>query len=72
MDRARRTSGALKLTIAKWLTPDKRWIHQVGIVPDVAVTVPAERRPDEDPALDKAVEILATATGARPALRPAA
>ena len=25
-------NGALKLTIAKWLTPDKRWIHHVGLV----------------------------------------
>ena len=24
-------NGALKLTIAKWLTPDKRWIHHVGL-----------------------------------------
>ena len=22
--------GAFKLTIARWLTPDKRWIHDVG------------------------------------------
>ena len=51
-------TGALKLTIARWLTPDKRWIHQVGIVPEVIVTLPAELEPDEDPALDKAVEIL--------------
>jgi carboxyl-terminal processing protease len=27
----------LKLTIAKWLTPDKHWIHHVGISPDVPV-----------------------------------
>jgi carboxyl-terminal processing protease len=53
-------TGALKLTIAKWLTPDKRWIHHVGIVPEVTVAVPAEPVPDQDPALDKAVEILKT------------
>jgi carboxyl-terminal processing protease len=57
------STGALKLTIAKWLTPDKRWIHHVGIVPDVAVEVPDDLAADNDPALDKAVEIL-TATGA--------
>jgi carboxyl-terminal processing protease len=51
-------TGALKLTIARWLTPDKRWIHQKGIVPDVAVAPPTEPVPDEDPTLDKAVEIL--------------
>ena len=25
--------GAFKLTIARWLTPDKRWIHGVGLTP---------------------------------------
>ena len=33
-------SGAFKLTIARWLTPDKRWIHKVGLTPDVVVTLP--------------------------------
>jgi carboxyl-terminal processing protease len=29
--------GELKLSTNKWLTPSKRWIHHVGIVPDVEV-----------------------------------
>jgi carboxyl-terminal processing protease len=65
--------AALKLTIAKWLTPDKRWIHKVGVVPDVPVVVPPDAAPDDDPALDKAVEILTGASAAASgALRPAA
>ena len=56
--------SALKLTIAKWLTPDKHWIHHVGIVPDVPVTTPADASPTNDPVLDKAVEILTTASAA--------
>jgi carboxyl-terminal processing protease len=65
--------AALKLTIAKWLTPDKRWIHHVGIVPDVPVTTPTDVGPDNDPALDKAVELLTKESAAMPAaLRPAA
>ena len=52
--------SALKLTIAKWLTPDKRWIHHVGIVPDVPVATPADAGPNNDPVLDKAVELLTT------------
>ena len=51
-------NGALKLTIAKWLTPDKRWIHHVGIVPDVVVTQPDQPDPNKDPALDKAIETI--------------
>jgi carboxyl-terminal processing protease len=51
-------TGGVKLTIAKWLTPDKRWIHNVGLVPDVVVEVPADTPAGEDPVLDKAIEFL--------------
>jgi len=51
-------NGALKLTIAKWLTPDKRWIHHIGLAPDVTVATPAQPDPNQDPQLDKAVETL--------------
>ena len=54
--------GGFRLTVAKWLTPDKRWIHHQGIVPDVAVTVPADALPDADPALDRALELLGGTT----------
>jgi carboxyl-terminal processing protease len=53
--------SALKLTIAKWLTPLKHWIHHVGIVPDVPVTTPADASPTNDPVLDKAVGLLTKA-----------
>ena len=58
--------GGVKLTVYKWLTPLKRWIHKVGLTPDVAVTVPTDTPPGEDPVLDKALEVLG-ATGAVPA-----
>jgi carboxyl-terminal processing protease len=64
--------SALKLTIAKWLTPDKHWIHHVGIVPDIAVTTPADAGPDNDPVLDKAVEILTQDAAAVPNALPKA
>jgi carboxyl-terminal processing protease len=51
-------AGGYRLTIAKWLTPDQRWIHHVGLTPDVAVTVPANNPSDKDPVLDKAVQLL--------------
>ena len=54
-------NSALKLTIAKWLTPNKHWIHHVGIVPDVPVATPADASPTNDPALNKAVELLTKA-----------
>lgn len=56
-------SGGFRLTIAKWLTPDRHWIHGVGIEPDIAVTATASK-PGEDPVLDKALQVLgAPATG---------
>ena len=40
--------GAFRLTIARWLTQTKRWIHGVGIGPDVAVDIPAVGVPSQD------------------------
>jgi carboxyl-terminal processing protease len=60
--------SALKLTIAKWRTPNKRWIHHVGIIPDVPVTTPTDVGPDNDPALNQAVELLTKASAALPAV----
>jgi carboxyl-terminal processing protease len=51
-------AGAVKLTIAKWLTPDKHWIHKIGIVPDVPVTVPTDNPSGSDPVLDRALSLL--------------
>ena len=50
--------GAFRLTVARWLTPEKRWIHEVGLAPDVAVTIPAEVAAGDDPVLDRALELL--------------
>ena len=54
--------GAFRLTIARWLSPDKRWIHNVGIEPDVTVALPSTPAPGGDPTLDRALDIL----GAKP------
>jgi len=52
-------SGGFRLTIAKWLTPNKVWIHHVGLTPDIPVTVPANNPAGSDPVLDKALAVLA-------------
>lgn len=51
--------GAVRITIARWLTPKARTIHQVGLPPDIEV----EFTEDDfsagiDPQLEKAIEIL--------------
>jgi carboxyl-terminal processing protease len=54
-------NASLKVTIAKWLTPDGGEIDGKGLEPDVNVEVTPEQRekePDRDFVLEKAVEVL--------------
>ncbi len=51
--------GAVRVTIAKWLTPDERTIQDEGLKPDVEVEITDEDyEADLDPQLDKAIEVL--------------
>ena len=51
--------GAVRVTIARWLTPDSRQIHGVGLTPDVVVELTEEDfEAERDPQLDKAIELL--------------
>lgn len=52
-------NGAVRITIAKWLTPSERTIHKIGLTPDYEVEMTSEdRQAGKDPQLDKAIEIL--------------
>jgi carboxyl-terminal processing protease len=51
--------GAVRVTIAKWLTPNGNTIHEIGLTPNIVV----ERTTDDvkaglDPQLDAAVQLL--------------
>lgn len=51
--------GAVRITVARWLTPNGRQIHEVGLTPDVEVALTEEdAQAEKDPQLDKAVELL--------------
>ncbi len=51
--------GAVRITIAKWLTPSGRSIHEVGLTPDHIVEMTTEDyQAGRDPQLDKALEII--------------
>lgn len=53
--------GGIRLTIARWLTPNGHWIHGNGITPDVVVEWPqANRDENNDPQLKAALESLTT------------
>ena len=61
-----KNGSSLKVTIAKWLTPNGRSITDLGIEPDFEVKLPENPeegslelgKPGKDPQLDKAIELL--------------
>jgi carboxyl-terminal processing protease len=51
--------GGVRITIARWLTPDGKTIHEVGLTPDEVVEMQIEDlEAGRDPQLDKGVELL--------------
>lgn len=52
-------NGAVRITIAKWLTPNENTIHEIGLTPDYLVELTEDDRlNDRDPQLDEAIRIL--------------
>lgn len=50
--------SGIHITIAKWLTPDKEWIHGTGLAPDIEVKLTQEDLENKfDAQLEKAVEL---------------
>jgi carboxyl-terminal processing protease len=51
--------GVVRVTIARWLTPNGRQINEIGLEPDVVVEISdTDIEAERDPQLDKAVELL--------------
>lgn len=52
-------AGAIRVTIARWFTPNDRQIAEIGLIPDIEVLITEEDiEADIDPQLEKAIEIL--------------
>ncbi len=51
--------GGLRITIARWLTPDGFWVHEQGLEPDVIVPYEGIIDAEDDPQLQAAVDVLA-------------
>jgi carboxyl-terminal processing protease len=52
-------AGGVRITIARWLTPDGRQISEIGLTPDYVVELTEDDITQGlDPQLDKAVEVL--------------
>lgn len=51
--------GEVRLTIARWLTPNGTWVHEKGIAPDIEVKLTKEdREAKRDPQLEAAIKTL--------------
>jgi carboxyl-terminal processing protease len=51
--------GAVRITVAKWLTPNGRTINKKGIIPDYQVEIADEQiTAGEDPQLQKAIDLI--------------
>jgi carboxyl-terminal processing protease len=51
--------GGVRITIARWLTPNGRQIHKIGLEPEYIVEITEEDiEAERDPQLEKAIEIL--------------
>jgi carboxyl-terminal processing protease len=57
-------NGAVRVTIARWYTPDGRQIHQIGLNPDVEI-IPTDEdiEADRDVQLEKALDLLINSGG---------
>lgn len=52
--------GALRITVARYLLPSRRWIHDVGVTPNIIVPLDelAVEDGDTDPQLEAAIEAI--------------
>lgn len=51
--------GALRITIARYLLPSRRWIHDLGVTPDIEIPYDIVEDGDNvDPQLDAAIDYL--------------
>lgn len=50
-------AGAIRVTVARWYTPNDNQIGEIGLIPDIEVLIP-EDVGEEDLPLDKAIELL--------------
>lgn len=52
-------AGAVRITIARWLTPKGRQINKIGLTPDIEVKLTDEdAKANKDPQLDRAIQYI--------------
>jgi carboxyl-terminal processing protease len=50
--------GGVRITVARWLTPEGTWVHEAGLEPDYRIPLPEEFSGDDDPQLQAAIDYL--------------
>jgi len=51
--------AGIHITVARWLTPNGKWVNETkGLKPDVIIEMPKDAKDNQDPQLDKALELL--------------
>lgn len=51
--------GGVRVTIARWLTPNRNWIHKQGVTPDIVIEWEPTNEPGEiDPQLQTAIDFI--------------
>lgn len=52
--------GGVRITVARWLTPNGDWVHEVGLDPDIVIELPEDfdSTSEEDPQLEAAIDYL--------------
>ena len=40
--------GGVRITFARWLTPDENWVHEEGLEPDISIKLPEELEDVDD------------------------
>ncbi|MEM7345173.1 MAG: S41 family peptidase [Chloroflexota bacterium] len=55
-----RDGSGVRITTARWLTPDETWVHEAGLEPDITVEIGEEfiRPMENDAQFDEAVDYL--------------
>lgn len=48
--------GGVRITVARWLTPDGNWVSEAGLEPEELVPLPGEGEPFEDTQLEAAID----------------
>lgn len=52
-------NGGVRITVARWLTPDGEWVHERGLMPDYFVLLPdSEQDEFSDTQLEAAIDFL--------------